>query len=49
MLVNAIIFDLDGMLLQTEKLKARSYAKAAIELCPYSITEDRAILAFKYF
>lgn len=47
--VNAIIFDLDGTLLQTEKLKARSYAKAAVELCPYSITEEEAIEAFKEF
>ena len=47
--VNAIIFDLDVTLLQTEKLKAQSYAKAAVELCPYSITEDEAIEAFKEF
>lgn len=43
----AIIFDLDGTLLQTEKLKALSYAKAAVELCPYTITEDEVIDAFK--
>lgn len=47
--VNAIVFDLDGTLLRTEELKALSYAKAAIELCPYSITEEEAIEAFKDF
>jgi len=30
-----MIFDLDGTLVQTEKLKALSYARAAVELCPY--------------
>lgn len=43
----AIIFDLDGTLLQTEQLKALSYAKAAVELCPYSISEDQVIEAFR--
>ena len=45
--INTIIFDLDGTLVQTEKLKALSYAKAAVELCPYSISEDDVIDAFK--
>ena len=43
----AIIFDLDGTLVQTEKLKAASYARAAIEMCPRSITEEEVIEAFK--
>jgi HAD superfamily hydrolase (TIGR01509 family) len=43
----AVIFDLDGTLVQTEKLKAISYARAAVELCPRSITEDQVIEAFK--
>jgi HAD superfamily hydrolase (TIGR01549 family) len=30
----ATIFDLDGTLVQTEALKAQSYARAAAELCP---------------
>lgn len=47
--IEAVIFDLDGTLLKTEKLKALSYAKAAIELCPYSLTESEAIEAFKDF
>lgn len=47
--IDAMIFDMDGTLLQTEKLKALSYAKAAVELCPYSINEEQAIEAFKDF
>ena len=43
----AVIFDLDGTLVQTEKLKAVSYARAAIEMCPRSITEEEVIEAFK--
>lgn len=31
-IIRAMIFDLDGTLVQTEKLKALSYAKAAREL-----------------
>ena len=43
-MIQAMIFDLDGTLVQTEKLKALSYAKAAVQLCPYSLEEnDRAI------
>lgn len=33
-MINAMIFDLDGTLVQTEKLKALSYAKAAVVLRP---------------
>ena len=42
-----MIFDLDGTLVQTERLKAISYARAAIELCPYNLTEEEVIEAFK--
>ncbi len=42
-----MIFDLDGTLVQTEKLKAISYARAAIELCPYGLREEQVIEAFK--
>lgn len=42
-----MIFDLDGTLVQTEKLKALSYARAAIELCPREIAESEVISAFK--
>lgn len=48
-MIHAMIFDLDGTLLQTERLKAISYAKAAVELCPYSITEDQVMEVFKEF
>jgi beta-phosphoglucomutase-like phosphatase (HAD superfamily) len=37
--IRAMIFDLDGTLVKTEELKALSYAKAAVELCPYTISE----------
>lgn len=45
--LNAFVFDLDGTLVQTERLKARSYAKAAVELCPADITEAAVIEAYK--
>lgn len=46
-MIKAVIFDLDGTLVQTEKLKALSYARAAVELCPYDIQEQAVIEAFK--
>lgn len=46
-MIRAVIFDLDGTLVQTEKLKALSYAKAVVELCPQQIQEDQVIEAFK--
>lgn len=45
-MIKAFIFDLDGTLVQTEILKAESYAKAAIELNP-DLTEDEVMEAFK--
>jgi beta-phosphoglucomutase len=45
--IKAMIFDLDGTLVQTERLKALSYARAAIELCPYTLSELDAVAAFK--
>jgi HAD superfamily hydrolase (TIGR01509 family) len=42
-----MIFDLDGTLVQTERLKAISYAKAVIELCPRQVSEEQVIEAFK--
>ena len=41
------IFDLDGTLVQTERLKALSYARAAVELCPRDIAESKVLDAFK--
>jgi beta-phosphoglucomutase-like phosphatase (HAD superfamily) len=46
-MIKAMIFDLDGTLVQTEKLKARSYAKAAVALCPYELDEEQVVEAFK--
>ena len=46
-MIEAIIFDLDGTLVQTERLKAISYARAAVELCPYSLKEEEVIEAFR--
>jgi HAD superfamily hydrolase (TIGR01509 family) len=46
-MITAIIFDLDGTLVQTECLKAISYARAAVELRPYAVSEAEVIEAFK--
>ncbi len=46
-MIQAIIFDLDGTLVQTERLKALSYAKAAMELRPEHLTEADVLEAFK--
>ena len=46
-MIQAMIFDLDGTLVQTEKLKALSYARAAIELCPQEVSESQVVDAFK--
>jgi beta-phosphoglucomutase len=46
-MIQAMIFDLDGTLVQTEKLKALSYARAAVELCPHEVSESQVVEAFK--
>ena len=46
-MIRAVIFDLDGTLVQSERLKARSYAQAAVELCPHELDETAVIEAFK--
>ena len=46
-MIRAMIFDLDGTLVQTERLKAISYAKAVVELCPHEVSEEQVIEAFK--
>lgn len=46
-MMKAIIFDLDGTLVQTETLKAESYAKAAVSLYPNALEEREVIEAFK--
>jgi HAD superfamily hydrolase (TIGR01509 family) len=42
----AAIFDLDGTLVQTEALKARSYALAAVELSPETVRVQEIIAAY---
>lgn len=46
-MIRAVIFDLDGTLVQTERLKALSYARAAAELCPYTVSEEQVLDAYK--
>lgn len=46
-MIRAVIFDLDGTLVQTERLKALSYARAAVELCPYALDVSEVVAAFK--
>lgn len=46
-MIRAMIFDLDGTLVQTERLKALSYARAAVELCPSDVSEVDVVEAFK--
>lgn len=45
-MISAVLFDLDGTLLETEELKALSYARAAVELCPESLREAEILEAF---
>jgi HAD superfamily hydrolase (TIGR01509 family) len=42
-----VIFDLDGTLVQTEKLKAESYGKAVVKLSDGRVAEDDVIEAFR--
>jgi len=42
----AAIFDLDGTLVQTEALKAQSYARAAVELSPESVRAEAVVAAY---
>ena len=46
-MINAIMFDLDGTLVQSEKLKARSYAIAVQRLRQLPVPDDRAIEAYR--
>lgn len=45
--IEAILFDLDGTLVQTERLKAHSYARAAVVLSESEVLEAEVIEAFK--
>lgn len=46
-MIEAFVFDLDGTLVQTEKLKALSYAKAAVALCPSCVSEEEVMQVYK--
>ena len=46
-MIRAVIFDLDGTLVQTERLKAVSYARAVIDLCPFQTSEEEVVESFK--
>jgi beta-phosphoglucomutase len=48
-MIHAVIFDLDGTLVETEQLKAESYARAAVELKPGAFPEAEALSAFEDF
>lgn len=48
-MIRAVVFDLDGTLIQTERLKAQSYARAAVQLKPGAFTEDDVVSAFEDF
>jgi beta-phosphoglucomutase len=47
-MIRAFVFDLDGTLVETEELKALSYARAAAELRP-DLNEGEVTEAFKDF
>lgn len=48
-MIKAIIFDLDGTLVQTEIIKAHSYAKAVASLSQNNVTEDEVFQSFKKY
>ena len=48
-MIKALIFDLDGTLIQTEVLKASSYAKAIAELTDSIIGEDQVLDVFQKY
>ncbi len=48
-MLKAIIFDLDGTLVQTEIIKAYSYAKAVVDLTKNEITENEVVQNFKNY
>lgn len=46
-MIKALFFDLDGTLVQTEKVKALSYARAAVELAPSHLSENEVMNVYK--
>ncbi|MGA8164550.1 MAG: HAD family phosphatase [Waddliaceae bacterium] len=47
-MIKGFLFDLDGTLVETEALKAESYAKAAVKLKP-ALSEEEVVEGFKDF
>ena len=45
-MIKALVFDLDGTLIQTEVLKARSYAQAVQQLTSGDVSEEEVMLFF---
>lgn len=45
-MIRAMIFDLDGTLVKTERLKALSYARAVEQLSPDPVTQDAVLGVF---
>jgi len=43
-----VLFDLDGTLVETEALKAQSYARAAVELRPHDLRTDDVVAAYDH-
>jgi HAD superfamily hydrolase (TIGR01509 family) len=45
--IRAVVFDLDGTLIETEALKAKSYAMAAMELRPKALDEAQLLATYQ--
>jgi len=48
-MIKVVIFDLDGTLIQTEVIKARSYARAIHILTGNNIPEEKVLAGFKKY
>lgn len=48
-MIKAVIFDLDGTLIQTEVLKARSYARAIHQLTAGAVVEEKVLKGFNRY
>lgn len=48
-MIRAVIFDFDGTLIQTERLKGKAYALAAVQLNPGQLKEEEVFATFKEY